>query len=220
LTKNSVGKLEKAFTLRPFIQMNDRMGNAPEPDTRHFLHKDIYTFIKFVPMTSLEVAGKDEQGKDGYMQPRKFTISKGDTIATGQTILILDSISLAKEGDSLFNANEETVQLYVSAYGSSMKRYPLLTLMHIPRDGSAVHLTEARNDELGVRVTVWKIDPKTGKIDLYVAEKQSLQKDFIVLEASVFPAINVLWLGCLIMVFGTALAVWERMKRNKSAEAA
>jgi cytochrome c biogenesis factor len=38
------------------------------------------------------------------------------------------------------------------------------------------------------------------------------------LEASVFPGINILWIGCIIMVTGTFLAVRERKRKNKAGE--
>jgi len=45
--------MTKDFSLAPFWQINNFMGNAPEPDTKHYLHKDIYTFVKFPEMSTL-----------------------------------------------------------------------------------------------------------------------------------------------------------------------
>lgn len=33
------------------------------------------------------------------------------------------------------------------------------------------------------------------------------------MEAIMFPLINILWIGCFIMIFGTALAVFQRIKK-------
>jgi len=35
------------------------------------------------------------------------------------------------------------------------------------------------------------------------------------MEAYVFPFINVLWLGCLIMAIGTTIAIIERVRKLK-----
>jgi cytochrome c-type biogenesis protein CcmF len=44
--------------------------------------------------------------------------------------------------------------------------------------------------------------------------KQDDPKDnYIVLKALVFPYINVLWLGCLIMAAGTGIAIIERIRK-------
>jgi cytochrome c-type biogenesis protein CcmF len=40
-------------------------------------------------------------------------------------------------------------------------------------------------------------------------------KEFIVLQAIVFPYINLLWIGILIMMIGTAMAIIYRVKRTK-----
>ena len=74
------------------------------------------------------------------------------------------------------------------------------------------------DENLGIKFTFWKIRPDVKKIDVYSAIKLSKKSDFIVMEASIFPGINVLWLGCIIMVFGTFLAIRERKKNNLITE--
>jgi cytochrome c-type biogenesis protein CcmF len=46
------------------------------------------------------------------------------------------------------------------------------------------------------------------KIGLNVAESE-----FLVLQAIVFPGINILWIGCVLLFAGTFMAVWQRVKR-------
>ena len=74
---------------------------------------------------------------------------------------------------------------------------------------------DAELDELGLKFIFWKINPNEGSVEIQMSEKVSNSKDFIVLEAYMFPFINILWLGCLIMVLGTAIAVLERRRVNK-----
>jgi cytochrome c-type biogenesis protein CcmF len=70
-------------------------------------------------------------------------------------------------------------------------------------------------NELGLQFTFGKINPENGKIEIAVQEKKSNNRDFIVMQAMVFPFINILWIGCIIMGFGTFLAIIERIKKNK-----
>ena len=58
----------------------------------------------------------------------------------------------------------------------------------------------------------WKINPDEGTIEITMSEKLSNNKDFIVMEAYVFPFINLLWLGCLIMAVGIIIAIIERIR--------
>ena len=69
------------------------MGNAAEPDTRHFIHKDIYTFIKFVDAASL-VDTVDEERKKSQLfdKPQNHTVAKGDTISLDNCIAVVDNV--------------------------------------------------------------------------------------------------------------------------------
>ncbi|MBL7883783.1 MAG: hypothetical protein JNL69_06920 [Bacteroidia bacterium] len=62
----------------------------------------------------------------------------------------------------------------------------------------------------------WKINPDSGKVEISVQEKKSNIKDFIVMQAIIFPYINILWIGCIIMAIGTLLSIWERIKKSKN----
>ena len=68
--------------------------------------------------------------------------------------------------------------------------------------------------ESGLKLNFWKINPETSKIEVTLSEKKSAKRDFIVMEAIVFPCINLLWTGCLIMIIGTALAIVQRLRRS------
>jgi cytochrome c-type biogenesis protein CcmF len=70
-------------------------------------------------------------------------------------------------------------------------------------------------DDFGLRFSIEKIDPSSGKLTLKTAEHKDNQRDFIVMQAIVFPQINILWIGCIIMVLGTLLAVRHRIKVNR-----
>jgi cytochrome c-type biogenesis protein CcmF len=77
--------------------------------------------------------------------------------------------------------------------------------------------------EMGLNFKFDKIDPKTAtlsiaaalatpeqrKIPVEIAENIS-RSDYIVLEAIVFPGINFVWLGSILMIFGLAISLWRR----------
>jgi cytochrome c-type biogenesis protein CcmF len=46
--KRENGKFNKEFTLYPSVNHNQRMGDVYNPDTRHFLTRDVYAYISFV----------------------------------------------------------------------------------------------------------------------------------------------------------------------------
>ena len=39
------------------------------------------------------------------------------------------------------------------------------------------------------------------------------EHEFVIMQAIIFPGINILWIGCVLMALGTGMAVWQRVKR-------
>ena len=64
-----------------------------------------------------------------------------------------------------------------------------------------------------MKFVFWKVNPDEGTIEITMSESLANNKDFIVMKAFVFPYINVLWLGCLIMAIGTVIAILERIRK-------
>ncbi|MFN0176792.1 MAG: cytochrome c biogenesis protein CcsA [Saprospiraceae bacterium] len=76
---------------------------------------------------------------------------------------------------------------------------------------------------MGLHFRFENIDPKVGVLTIGVAETPANQSgipieiaenvtrsDYIVLEAIIFPGINLVWLGSIMMLFGIALSFWKR----------
>ena len=40
------------------------------------------------------------------------------------------------------------------------------------------------------------------------------EREFVIMQAIVFPGINILWIGCVLMAMGTFMAVRQRLKRG------
>lgn len=215
---------EKAFTLEPFIQVTERQ-NASEPDTRHYLHKDIYSFVMYVPMDKL----KDDAtvpGPDEFDTPKNNTIAPGDTVFADNAICVLDSIRELEYtpgvdsigGIVIPDTNLIMVGAYFKLIDRNLNTRTIRPVFYFNRLTGQVGNTEVVDEISGTKLVFWKIRADINKIDVYSSIQLSKMPDFIVLQAYVFPAINVLWLGCLIMIFGTAIAIRERVRRNKKEE--
>jgi cytochrome c-type biogenesis protein CcmF len=203
------GEVSKEFTLYPFIQLNERMGNAAEPDTRHFIHKDIYTHIKYAEIETM----KDTTKTGNYGEPHNNSVLPGDTIFSYNGILVYDG--LVKEVDTA-KYHLGKAELYVSArirvfdfYKNDTIVFPVYYIVDgLPK------VIEAELPEMGMKIALWKIDPETGKVDISFVEKKTDKNDWIVMKAIIFPGINLLWVGCLIMIIGTAMAIRKRIRKT------
>ncbi|MGZ4035841.1 MAG: cytochrome c biogenesis protein CcsA, partial [Bacteroidia bacterium] len=209
-TKNEQGKLKKEFTLSPLVQTNPKMGNIAEPDTRHFLTFDVYTHVTYADLESLKE--KKEATADEYTAAKNYTLKKGDTIFSSNAIIIYDSLSTHFD-KTPYNLDEKDIA--VKAHFRVLditKKYEATPLYVI--HNNAVQPISSKVDELGLQFMFWQIDPEKGNIQISLQEKKSNIRDFIVMQAMIFPCINILWTGCIIMAIGTLLSIWERIRRN------
>jgi cytochrome c-type biogenesis protein CcmF len=81
--------------------------------------------------------------------------------------------------------------------------------------GNMVSPIDAEVESMGVKLSFKSIHPDNGKIDIDLSEKDTGSQEFIILKAIVFPFINILWLGCVVMIIGTVLAIRERLKKSR-----
>ncbi len=207
LQRNTDGTYRKEFMLSPIIQINARMGNIAEPDTRHFLGKDVYTHISYVDLS------KDlgENTDADYRETLKKGIHTGDTIFAANAMIILEG--LIKDVDK---AKQQLLPTDIALAARFRvldinKQERVVEPLYVIRDNYLVPI-ESEIKELGIRITFKELNTKDGSIDVALAENNNLQKEFIVMKAIVFPGINVLWIGALVMVLGTMIAMWQRLK--------
>ena len=74
-------------------------------------------------------------------------------------------------------------------------------------DGEPVASKGAEIPALRIRYGLASVEGD--KVGLNVAEAE-----FVVIEAIMFPGINILWSGCVLLALGTGLAVWRRLRER------
>jgi cytochrome c-type biogenesis protein CcmF len=160
------------------------------------------------------------------MPDRLFDKQEGDTIITPSAMAIIDSVYLVNDsvtramlGDryTVYAAHIRVRDLYQRDRWFEAK--PLV----IYADGQPVMGKAAELGPLRIRYSLATVEfpkgpimghsgPMPGtetqrtKIGLNVAEAE-----FLVLQAIVFPGINILWIGCVLMFLGTFMAVRQRI---------
>lgn len=202
------------FTLEPRIQLNEQMGNAPEPDTKHFLHKDLYTHIKWGRITPPEV---DEEG---YLGGRSHDVWVADSVLVSNILVSVDSLSaVTMEEKPEFRLLPKDLGIKVHMTLRDRGREKSIQPLYIVRD-SIIVPDMVTLDDWGLRFLINKFDPGAKQINMTIWEHESIRKDFIVMQAVIFPQINVLWIGCIIMIIGTTMAVRHRIKLSRKVKKA
>jgi cytochrome c-type biogenesis protein CcmF len=204
-------KFVKQFSLSPRVQLNDRMGNTAEPDTKRFLSNDIYTHIDYAILEAPEEPNSNE-----YSEPQNNVIHQHDTLFASNAIVVLESFK-SDVTEEQYRKNDSSIWItaVLKVFDIDKKisyAYPKYHLVN-----TRVEPVPDSIPALGLRFSFWKInpdekDPDNTTVEIMMSERKNNQKDFIVMEAYMFPFINVLWLGCIVMVFGTGLSVWQRIK--------
>ncbi len=99
--------------------------------------------------------------------------------------------------------------------------------VYLIRDNRPYNLKD-QIDQEGLHLRFERLDPATGKITLRVAKSDqssfslpvevatdALRSDYIVLEAIVFPGINLFWLGSVLMMFGFLFSLALRISSRR-----
>ena len=199
------GNVIESFVLYPNAQINPNMGLISNPDTRHYLTKDIYTHVTSVP-------DREKMAEDAGVFELD-TIAVGDTFYTAKSFVIIERMVANPETGS-FELSEKDIavgaQLTAQTLeGNSYNAMPI----YVIKGNMPVMLPDSIA-EIGATFRIEKILPEEQKIVLGIKQKD-FENDFIILKAIMFPYINLLWLGCFIMVAGFILSMARRMKENK-----
>lgn len=211
------GNLAKQFTLYPRVQVNERMGNVAEPSTLHKLHRDIFTHIVYVDKEKLEAHTDHLSGE--FKEPTQESIAEGSTIATEFAFVTLNKVQIleaSNETDSNFNTRIQAHLEIITFKGDTSYISPILKV-----EGSSYIPGVETDENTGLKFTFRRIIPPAdglpAKVELDIAEKRLNDKnDYIIMQAIIFPGINILWAGCIIMVIGSLMAVANRWKKKAS----
>jgi cytochrome c-type biogenesis protein CcmF len=205
--KENEGKLEGSFNLKPRIQLNEKMGNVAEPSTKHFLSKDIYTHVTYADLRS-ELEKGDEEWKNQF----DLELLQGEShFLYGKYKVQLDT--LVVEAPS----SDGELDYVVLGAGISVRTmqdsvYKIMPVYAV--QGDKANHVDAEIEELGLKFRFERINYETNKPVISAAERTEEEEPFILIKAEVFPWINLLWLGSLMIAIGTFIAIVTRIRRS------
>jgi cytochrome c-type biogenesis protein CcmF len=196
------GKL--IFTQQPSVLMSPK-GNSREPDVRHGIGQDLYSYIKYIDM-------EEKQGEGEFGEAKTGTIQVGEEVLLTESIsLILDTLVEVKDLPASLPAGTKAKKgmLYLS---EGSKRDSIEVMSVLVKDSLAFPVPDVESTVFNMRFAIQ--ETKEG-VDLSVKEGGSNKREMLILSAEVFPMINLLWLGCIVMVAGTVLAIRHRYNLMK-----
>ncbi len=209
-------KVKEQFMLYPDAFINPKgneSGLSANPDTKHYLTNDIYTFIS---------SATDKAKSDTSTYISHIAQKVGDTIYLNEGYMIFNGFS-----KDVKDARYEPVEgdIAVSAkltvhdkFGGIHEMAPV----YVVRNKEYISYVEdtVRDMDLYARlgnIIVKSTDSAYAEI---MVRQTNPMDDYIVLKALVFPYINVLWAGVIIMVFGFFISLGKLLSRKSKQEIA
>jgi cytochrome c-type biogenesis protein CcmF len=196
---------EESFTLLPNTQINEDMGGIlPNPDTRHYLTYDVYTHITSLP--------KPLTDSIDWKNIKEYPIKKGDSIQTNNGTVIFTGVEQS-DGKSigLKNTTLAKALLTIKQGNNELSAAPIFGI-----NSNTYFSIREEVAEAGLRFG-FEIRPTENNQPEAILEiaETTPQPKFIVMKGIVFPYINLLWLGTIMMVVGFGIATWNRLELKR-----
>ena len=174
------------------------MGLLVSPDIARNTTRDLYTFVSSVP---------DPNADNEWSKTENFAVAMRDTFFVNDYVAILDNVVKVDKVDGItLGPGDAAVQAQVRVLDKNGEY--ILTPSFIIKD-KLVARPPYVSDELGVRIQLNEIDPRTGNFTFAV---NTTQRDYIVMKAFEKPLINLLWIGTLIVALGFGISTVRRYR--------
>ncbi|MHB1922628.1 MAG: hypothetical protein ACYCOO_10370, partial [Chitinophagaceae bacterium] len=205
----STGKIIESFTLVPdaFINPKGQDGLIANPSSKHYWNHDIFTYLTSVIDPS-KVDADTAQYHSYIIQPGdSIFLSNGFMIFTGLSRNIPSSRFIPQPGEVAVGAD---LKIFTNM-NQEYKAQPIYALSNSGQQEMVPDTVAPIN----LFLQFARVIPQKKKIELLV-KQSNVNDNYIVLKAYVFPYINVLWLGTIIMVIGFGMSITQRIKGNTS----
>jgi cytochrome c-type biogenesis protein CcmF len=198
-------KLEEHFVLYPNAQINPKMGLVSSPGTKHYWNKDIFTYIsKAIDKTTLQ---------DTMNYTRK-TMRVGDTLFFSNGMLVYRGLDTRVTNPNYMAMhNDIAVSAKLEAYNLNGKTGEAQPVYYI-RDKTEFQVEDTLKD-YNLFVKLAKLNLDTDKSVDIEFKQPAAANDYIVMKALVFPHINLVWLGTILTVIGSFIALIKRIRQTK-----
>lgn len=213
IEKNDQGEVVDNFTLYPdaFINPQGQEGLIANPDSKHYWNRDIFTYVTSV---------FDPSKMKDTAKYKAYQVQPGDSIFFSTGFMVLENIVPNPQSP---NYHPQPGDLAVGAklmvkdkQGKTFSAMPIYYL----RDSAYQYTVADTVSDLALYIRFDKILPEQKKIQLQVRQS-GIVNDYIVMKAYVFPFINVLWIGTLIMIIGFLMSIRKailKLQKQPSAK--
>ena len=195
-------KTGESFDLWPNLIKNTKGAEnfSNNPDKRHYVDRDIFTYISYANILD------KQRDTSGF---KTFPVALHDTIYYSKGIMVLDTVLVnPSTGKYHFTSSDTALLAQIRVITLDSQQFKMAPLLYVK--DNMIHRvgdTLFREDlavELGSVMS-------NKKIQVLTKESQDMVP-FVSLKVYLFPQINLVWIGVLVMMTGFVMSIIYRRK--------
>ena len=198
------------FELTPDVYVGKEELKSSNPSTKRYLTKDIYSYISSI---------NPESNRTDTAQFVIKEIAEGDTAYYSKGYLILNQVVKNPNNDKFhFTQNDAALMADITLVTKDSMRYKAYPLIQIDmQTQNAIQIDDTVYAQNVYLKFAGVADGQKVKIGIKESEKII---DFVTIKAYLFPYINLVWLGLLVMAIGLVMSMIKRAKLSPVLAAA
>ncbi len=196
-------KTGESFNLWPNLIKNTKgvENFSNNPDKQHYLDRDIFTYISYANILD------KQRDTSGF---KTFPVALHDTIFYSKGIIILDTVLVNPSNDKYhFTATDTALLAQIRVITRDSQQYTMAPLLYV-KDNMIFRVADtlfAQNLAIQLGSVM-----NNKKIQLLTKESSDMVP-FVSLKVYMFPQINLVWIGVIIMMTGFVMSIVHR-RRN------
>lgn len=208
--------VKESFVLTPDVYIMKDNNMSSNPDTKRYPTHDVFTYISYTinPENNTDTA-----------RYKIYELKKGDTAFYSKGFLVYNgpnkNHSRNIPGNPLMHVAAD-----ITVVAKDSSRYHAEPVLMVEKEDP--FLVKAGKDSIkltplddtlyaqNLYLRFVNVDPQNEKVQLGIKESERMI-DFVTLKAYVFPYINLVWLGLLLMAVGLLMSMFHRLKTPGSS---
>ncbi len=202
-------KTGESFDLWPNLIKNTKgvENYSNNPDKRHYLDRDIFTYISYANILDKQT---DTSGFKTY------PVAMHDTVFYSKGMLILDTVLInPSTGKYHFTKSDTALLAKIRVISRDSQQYMMSPLLYVK--DNMIHRVADTLYAQNLAVELGTV-MNNKKIQLLIKESADMVP-FVSLKVYVFPQINLVWIGILIMMTGFVMSIISRRKNLSKSQA-
>lgn len=195
-------KVKESFTLQPDVYIMKDNNMSSNPDTKSYFSKDIFTYISF--------AINEDKNID-TAQFKTFELAEGESRFYNNGYFILNSVVKNPVNNKYnFKSTDAALMADITFVSKDSMRYKAMPLIQVDDIGivqvdDTVYAQNLFVKFIGVG--------ENRKVKIGIKESETMI-DFVTVKTFIFPFVNLVWLGLLVMAVGIMMSMIKRAGFN------